>query len=118
MRLLDCRYMEHVQVATWLGRLCYPVAVAIERKQPVSAARLLESVFSARHALEDLTWPHRAKQCDNKLARALLGLKCARSILRGCDRGRLKEPARVTAAIEVAERLIAMIEDPATTSPT
>jgi hypothetical protein len=117
MKLIDCRYMEHAQVATWLARLCYPVGVAIERKQPASAKRLMEAVFSARHALEDLTGPCPPKRADGKLARALLAVKCARAILRNIPRDGLKEPARVTAALEVAERLIGMIGEPESTWP-
>ena len=116
MKLMDCRYMEHVQVATWLGRLCYPVGVAIERKQPASAKRLMEAVFSARHALEDLTGPCPPKRPDRKLARALCAVKCARAILRKIPHDAMKEPARVTAAVEVAERLIGMIGAPESTS--
>jgi hypothetical protein len=110
-RISDVRYLEPERVAIWLGRLCYPIALAIEVDQPAPARRLLESVFEARRCMSDLCRPigTRARSRERKIQRALLAAKCTRAVLKRLAEEPAREAARITAAMEVAERFIDML---------
>ena len=108
-KLVDLTYIEHVQTATWLSRLCYPIAVSIEVKKPATALRLMEAAFCARSSLSELVGVFRPKHPDRKLQRALAAVKCVRAFLVRLGEEEAREPARITAAAEVAERLMGMI---------
>jgi hypothetical protein len=108
-KMLDLRYGPHEQTAVTLTRLCFPIALSIETRQPATALKLLEAAYDTHRSLNDIIHPFREKAVPRKLQRALHSARCCRAILKRLLKEEPKEAARVTAAHEVVERLIEML---------
>jgi hypothetical protein len=110
-QLLYLEYGEHERLAHSLARMCYPIALSMEVEQPASALKLLEASHDAHSALHDTFRRYKHEgSVERKLARARLAAKCAAAILRRCSKEKSRQPARITAALEIAERLLAGLE--------
>jgi hypothetical protein len=121
-KLLDLRFGQEERLAKTLQRLCYPIALSMEVRQPASALRLLESSHDTAQCFYEVLHPFGKKGPERSLARALLSVKCTRAILRNVRkdadaRNRVhREAARITAALEIAERLIESLNNPPATA--
>lgn len=116
-KMLDLRYGQEERMAKSLYRMCYPIALSMEDKYPASALRLLEAASRTHQYLYDTLHPFGKDKSARKLANAILSAKCTRAILRSTLKNAEhrkeppKEAARMTAAIEIAERLIALLDE-------
>lgn len=111
-KIIDLRYGPHVQTALTVLRLCQPIALAIEVRQPATALKLLESSWDTHRTLDELMHPFGKGAASRKIERATRSARCTRAILKRLLGERRKEVARVTAALEVAERLLDMLQEP------
>ena len=112
-KIMHLEYGQQERLAKSLARLCYMIALAMEDEQPASALKLLEASHDAHGALVETFHRYRGdKAVQRKLARALLAAKCTRAVLKRVSQDEPKDPARVTAALEIAERLVTMLQPP------
>jgi hypothetical protein len=111
-RISDVRYVQPERMTVALGRMCYPIALAIEQDMPATARKLLEAVSAAEMSLFELCTPigHGKRARARKRQRAIRAIKCARAILHRLATEVVGDPARVTAAVEIAERVLGMLE--------
>ncbi|HEX6560229.1 MAG TPA: hypothetical protein VF021_12220 [Longimicrobiales bacterium] len=110
-KLLDARYVEHEHTAVHLARLCYPLGVALEVAQPVTALKLLQAVYAARSEMAELVSPLLEKPPARKKKRALAAARCARSILLRLADEETAHASRAAAAAEAAQRLIELLRE-------
>lgn len=114
-KLLDLRYGQEEQLAKSLSRMCYPIALSMEVRQPASALKLLQASHRTHDYLLDTMHPFGRGKAERKVAKALRALKCTRAVLRMVvddaeHRNEThKEAARITAALEIADRLVDML---------
>lgn len=110
--LLDSRFLELEREAVHLGRLCFRVALGIEIEQPATTLRLLEAVYNIRYHISDCAHPFTRGSIERDLLRARRALLCVAAILQRQHDDGEGPRAQITAALEIAERLGYMLENP------
>jgi hypothetical protein len=113
-KLVDVRFLEHYKTCDWLARLCYPIALSIEVSQPITAGKLLDSVYCARAMMQELVMPLGLKFPELRIKRATKAIRCTRAVLRRLSKEEPKEAARIAAAIEVSERILTLLTESGT----
>lgn len=109
-KIVDARYMPHERTAVHLARLCYRVGLSIEERQPATTIKLLQACHAVEAHLYEMAVPLRDNSRELNLARALRAARCVRAIVRRLRKDGDGAPDQVTAALEIAERLVDMLE--------